>query len=118
MNGENDLILDSNVLAELQDLLPKPLFDEHLSLYIQELKSDSDSLLKIATELDRASFTKHVHRTAGSAAVFGAVNLRTRLLKLESALPKMKAEELFKECTQLQNLAEVNITELEAVLAQ
>ena len=109
-----DASFDQSVLAELKELLPTHVFNERLTAYISELSSDSERLLKLTAKFEPTTFAKYLHRMAGSAAVFGAINLRTELLVLESSIHEVTRKQLFAKCTLIQHSAKSHLSYLKS----
>ncbi|WP_174801298.1 ATP-binding protein [Martelella limonii] len=72
-------LIDHETLAELAEALPPELFVQQLERFRHEL-----SETRWLTSPDPDQLAAQAHKMAGSAAVFGALALRSALLELES----------------------------------
>ena len=80
-NGDGEpALLDLGQLQDMSLALPPLAISDLLGRYRSETEAALSSLA------DRSSDAELVHRTAGAAAVFGALRLRNRLVSAETAL--------------------------------
>ena len=78
-------VLDTETLAELAEMLGEDRLRSRLEAFADELAGLGAALARARDEGDGMAAGKLAHRTAGSAAVFGARALRTALIAVETA---------------------------------
>lgn len=87
-NGQEpcEPVLDLDALGELVDALPQDLLEKQMARFRDELQTAPTQFGDACVEgLELGELQKLAHRYAGSAAVFGALRLRTALLAVENA---------------------------------
>jgi len=102
---ENSGAIDTTVVEELKDILGLKGFAERVDHFLRELHSDPIQLGEMALNKQSSELSKRAHRLAGSAAVFGATELRELCLKLEVSASKMNQKQAVAAVREVQLLA-------------
>lgn len=89
--AKNAPVLDRDHLAELQEDLPEARLATLLAVFRSEMTAFLDSVVPTA---DRTALSAEAHRMAGSAGVFGAMQLVQRLREAQTRMAKAPDDEL------------------------
>jgi HPt (histidine-containing phosphotransfer) domain-containing protein len=77
-------VIDQAVLTELQDVLGPKIFTERLNSFQRELREVIATIKAKANTRAWDELAKLAHKFAGSAALFGAIELAKELRQLET----------------------------------
>lgn len=78
-------LVDPETFAELREVLPPPVLEKRIAAFSSELDRGLGSVGQALRDGRIAVAEKETHKLAGSAALFGATELRQTLLSLETA---------------------------------
>ncbi len=78
--------LDYSIINELKELLGQETYAEKCKLFEVELRTGLQQMRKLQKHDSRIEIKQNAHRLSGSAAIFGAVDLRIFLIVLERSI--------------------------------
>lgn len=100
--------VDQNILNELKETLGAKKADDLLQQFIDEAETELNWIAsKRETNFSDDEFIKRIHKLAGSASLFGAVQLRELLFQIESICKSENSEDLNNLIKQLDDVWQI-----------
>jgi two-component system sensor histidine kinase BarA len=115
-NSANSIELNQLPIIDRQDGLRlaghnQAFADEILSLFIAELKTETDAFHKLLAENNLVDLQKQIHKLHGACCYTGTPRLKACIYHLETVLKTQQAADLANLLTQLSNEADALIAE-------
>jgi len=111
-------LISCDQIRELRQDIGADNFDSLFEKFRSEVATELAALTALDARSDLAGWVKNIHRLTGSTATFGAIGLRDRLAKMESAAKRGDAAAAATHLPLLKPLWQQTLVEFDLLLAE